>query len=151
MAISNIITARNPLSFFLSLILVRTLSDAYKAQLTTIGDILQLKFDPNDPTMKSGSFPTYSLSKCGLNAFSSLLAKQLQDEGFPDILVYAADPGMPFSLSFLRRSLILSSGWCRTDMGGAGASRSPEQGFSIFIYLSVAYRMYRRRFNNVLC
>jgi NAD(P)-dependent dehydrogenase (short-subunit alcohol dehydrogenase family) len=52
--------------------------------------------------------PAYSASKTTLNAITCLLAVALKDKG---IAVNSVCPG-----------------WCRTEMGGSGAPRSPEQG-----------------------
>jgi len=52
--------------------------------------------------------PAYNVSKTALNAITRLLAVELENEG---ILVNAVCPG-----------------WVRTDMGGASASRSVEEG-----------------------
>lgn len=55
-----------------------------------------------------GGSPGYRTSKAALNALTRMLAADLRRDG---ILVNAACPG-----------------WVRTDMGGSGAPRSPEQG-----------------------
>lgn len=60
--------------------------------------------------------PAYSVSKAALNALTVLLAERLRGTG---VLVNAADPG-----------------WVRTDMGGAGASRSPEQAAKDMLWLA---------------
>jgi NAD(P)-dependent dehydrogenase (short-subunit alcohol dehydrogenase family) len=54
------------------------------------------------------SMPAYNVSKAALNAITRVLADDLRSEG---ILVNSVCPG-----------------WVRTDMGGAGASRSVEEG-----------------------
>jgi NAD(P)-dependent dehydrogenase (short-subunit alcohol dehydrogenase family) len=55
----------------------------------------------------SGGAPAYRLSKAGLNA----LTVYLHGEFGPGLIANAACPG-----------------WVRTDMGGPGASKSPEAG-----------------------
>ena len=57
-------------------------------------------------TTMDGSMPAYNVSKAALNAITRVLAADL-----PGILVNSVCPG-----------------WVRTDMGGAGASRSVEEG-----------------------
>lgn len=60
--------------------------------------------------------PSYSLSKLTLNGVTITLAKALQTKG---IVVNALDPG-----------------WVKTDMGGGGAPRTPEQGADTAIWLA---------------
>lgn len=55
-----------------------------------------------------GLWPGYRMSKTALNALTRILAAELAPRG---IKVNAVCPG-----------------WCRTDMGGEGADRTPEQG-----------------------
>ncbi len=64
----------------------------------------------------SASVPSYCLSKLALNGATIMLAEALQSKG---IAVYAMCPG-----------------WVRTDMGGAGATRSPAQGADTAIWLA---------------
>jgi NAD(P)-dependent dehydrogenase (short-subunit alcohol dehydrogenase family) len=61
-------------------------------------------------------FPAYRISKAGLNALTRIFASELERTG---IKVNAACPG-----------------WVRTDMGGAGATRSVEQGVATTIWLA---------------
>ena len=60
--------------------------------------------------------PAYSMSKAALNAFTRILAETYRGTG---ILVNAVDPG-----------------WVRTDMGGASAPRSPEEGADTIVWLA---------------
>jgi len=64
----------------------------------------------------SANVPSYCLSKLALNGATIMLAEALKPKGFA---VYAMCPG-----------------WVRTDMGGAGATRSPEQGADTAIWLA---------------
>jgi len=66
----------------------------------------------------SGESAAYRLSKAGLNAQTILLSNDLKNDG---IKVYAVSPG-----------------WVRTEMGGAEAHRSVEQGADTAIWLSSA-------------
>lgn len=63
-----------------------------------------------DGTYQTKGWPrsAYNVSKAGLNALTRILARELQDRG---TLVNAVCPG-----------------WVRTDMGGAGAPRTVEEG-----------------------
>ena len=60
--------------------------------------------------------PAYSISKTALNAFTVQLANATREAG---VLVNAACPG-----------------WVRTDMGGANAPRSVEQGADTIVWLA---------------
>jgi NAD(P)-dependent dehydrogenase (short-subunit alcohol dehydrogenase family) len=60
--------------------------------------------------------PAYSASKTTLNAITCLLAAALKDRG---IAVNSVCPG-----------------WCRTEMGGAGAPRSVEEGAAGIVWLA---------------
>jgi NAD(P)-dependent dehydrogenase (short-subunit alcohol dehydrogenase family) len=60
--------------------------------------------------------PAYSASKTTLNSISCLLAAALKDKG---IAVNSVCPG-----------------WCRTEMGGASAPRSVEEGASGIVWLA---------------
>lgn len=60
--------------------------------------------------------PAYQISKTALNALTCLLAGELHDEG---IAVNCMSPG-----------------WCRTDMGGAEATRSAAEGADTAVWLA---------------
>ncbi len=64
----------------------------------------------------SADVPSYCLSKLTLNGATMMLAEALQDKG---IVVNAFDPG-----------------WVKTDMGGSGAPRTPEQGADTAVWLA---------------
>ena len=63
-----------------------------------------------------GGFPAYRMSKAGLNALTRIFARELEGTG---VKVNAVCPG-----------------WVRTDMGGAGAPRSVEEGVATTIWLA---------------
>lgn len=65
--------------------------------------------------MKAGA-PAYRISKTALNAVTRILAAELADS---HIKVNAACPG-----------------WCRTDLGGADAPRSAEEGVDTVVWLA---------------
>jgi NAD(P)-dependent dehydrogenase (short-subunit alcohol dehydrogenase family) len=60
--------------------------------------------------------PAYSMSKAALNAFTRQLAAATRGSG---VLVNSASPG-----------------WVRTDMGGAGAPRSVQEGADTIVWLA---------------
>ena len=65
----------------------------------------------------SANVPSYSLSKLALNGATILLADALKSK---NLAVYAMCPG-----------------WVKTDMGGASAPRTPEQGADTAIWLAI--------------
>ena len=65
----------------------------------------------------SADSPSYCLSKLALNGVTIMLAAALKSQG---IAVNSMCPG-----------------WVRTDMGGASATRSPEQGADTAIWLAM--------------
>jgi NAD(P)-dependent dehydrogenase (short-subunit alcohol dehydrogenase family) len=62
-----------------------------------------------------GGSPGYRVSKAALNALTRMLSVELQDT----IKVNSVCPG-----------------WVNTDMGGAGAPRTPQQGADTVIWLA---------------
>ena len=65
--------------------------------------------------MESG-YPAYRISKTALNAVTRIFSQQYAGKG---VLVNSVCPG-----------------WVRTDMGGAEAERSPEQGADTVVWLA---------------
>ena len=63
-----------------------------------------------------GGMPGYRLGKVALNALTKLLSVELAGSG---VLINAMCPG-----------------WVRTDMGGAGAERSPAEGADTAVWLA---------------
>jgi NAD(P)-dependent dehydrogenase (short-subunit alcohol dehydrogenase family) len=63
-----------------------------------------------------GGLPAYRISKAGLNALTRIFAREVEGTG---VKVNAACPG-----------------WVRTDMGGAGAARSVEEGGATTVWLA---------------
>jgi NAD(P)-dependent dehydrogenase (short-subunit alcohol dehydrogenase family) len=64
----------------------------------------------------NGGYPGYRLSKAALNALTRILADELKGTG---VKVNSVCPG-----------------WVRTDMGGADAPRTPEQGAETIVWLA---------------
>ncbi|WGV23512.1 SDR family oxidoreductase [Halotia branconii] len=65
-----------------------------------------------------GGYPAYRLSKTALNALTRIFASELKGT---NILVNSVCPG-----------------WVKTDMGGANAARTPEQGVDTIVWLATA-------------
>jgi NAD(P)-dependent dehydrogenase (short-subunit alcohol dehydrogenase family) len=63
-----------------------------------------------------GGLPAYRISKAGLNALTRIFAREVEGTG---VKVNAVCPG-----------------WVRTDMGGAGAARSVEEGGATTVWLA---------------
>lgn len=70
----------------------------------------------HDGALDAGDYTSYRVSKAALNALTRLMAADLRGS---NILVNAMSPG-----------------WVRTDMGGAGAPRSVEQGADTAVWLA---------------
>jgi NAD(P)-dependent dehydrogenase (short-subunit alcohol dehydrogenase family) len=64
----------------------------------------------------NGRWPAYRISKAGLNALTRIFADELKDTG---IRINSVCPG-----------------WVKTDMGGAGAERTPEKGSETIVWLA---------------
>src|SRR6266704_2279362 len=64
----------------------------------------------------NGGWPGYRISKTALNALTRIFADELKDTG---IRVNSICPG-----------------WVKTDMGGAGATRTPQQGADTIVWLA---------------
>ncbi len=70
----------------------------------------------HDGALSSGGYPSYRISKAALNAMTRVMSADLRGT---NILVNAMSPG-----------------WVRTDMGGASAPRSVEQGADTAVWLA---------------
>ena len=81
---------------------------------TTLEELSHISFEPSAYSSDAASDPTaYKISKAMLNKATALYAKM-----YPHIKISAVCPG-----------------WVRTDMGGANAPRSVEQGASSLLWL----------------
>src|SRR6478735_2367348 len=67
-------------------------------------------------TLKNGGYGAYRLSKVGLNAFTIMMASELERT---NVKVFSMSPG-----------------WVRTDMGGKNAPRSVEKGAETAVWLA---------------
>jgi NAD(P)-dependent dehydrogenase (short-subunit alcohol dehydrogenase family) len=80
------------------------------------GRIVNVSSGMGGITEMNGGYPGYRLSKAALNASTRVLSEELEDD---NIKVNALCPG-----------------WVRTDMGGADAHLSPEEGVDTTVYLA---------------
>ena len=81
------------------------------------GRIVNVSSEAGSLASMGGGTPAYSTSKAALNAFTRVLAGELRGSG---ILVNSVCPG-----------------WVRTDMGGANAPRSVEQGAASILWAAL--------------
>ncbi|KAI8463641.1 MAG: hypothetical protein J3K34DRAFT_443196 [Monoraphidium minutum] len=76
------------------------------------------RYDPASPMPQhNASSPDYSVSKAALNRAVQLLAR----------------PGSPLRAARAAVAAVCP-GWCRTDMGGGGADRSPKEGAASILW-----------------
>jgi NAD(P)-dependent dehydrogenase (short-subunit alcohol dehydrogenase family) len=80
------------------------------------GRIVNVSSGMGQLTEMNGGYPAYRISKTSLNALTRILSEELKGT---DILVNSVCPG-----------------WVRTDMGGAEAPRTPEQGADTIVWLA---------------
>jgi NAD(P)-dependent dehydrogenase (short-subunit alcohol dehydrogenase family) len=80
------------------------------------GRIVNVSSGMGQLTDMGGGYPAYRTSKASLNALTRIFADELQGT---KILVNSMCPG-----------------WVKTDMGGPGATRTPEQGVDTMVWLA---------------
>ena len=102
-------------NFFGPLQLCRTLVPLMKKN--HYGRIVNLSSGLGQLSEMGTGTPAYRISKTALNALTCILAAELKRSG---ILVNSMNPG-----------------WVRTDMGGAGAPRTAEQGADTAVWLAM--------------
>jgi NAD(P)-dependent dehydrogenase (short-subunit alcohol dehydrogenase family) len=85
-------------------------------QIQRYGRVVNVSSGAGQLTDMNSGYPSYRMSKTALNAFTRILANELQSA---NILVNSVCPG-----------------WVRTDMGGPNAPRSPEQGADTIVWLA---------------
>jgi NAD(P)-dependent dehydrogenase (short-subunit alcohol dehydrogenase family) len=80
------------------------------------GRIVNVSSGMGQLTDMGGGYPGYRLSKTSLNALTRIFANELNGT---HILINTMCPG-----------------WVKTDMGGPGATRTPEQGVDTMVWLA---------------
>lgn len=80
------------------------------------GRIVNVSSGMGQLTDMQGGYPAYRISKTALNAVTRIFANELTGT---NILVNSVCPG-----------------WVKTDMGGANATRTPEQGVDTIVWLA---------------
>jgi NAD(P)-dependent dehydrogenase (short-subunit alcohol dehydrogenase family) len=80
------------------------------------GRIVNVSSSAGQLSTMSSYAPAYAMSKAALNAFTRILANTYRANG---VLANVVDPG-----------------WVRTDMGGASAPRSPQEGADTIVWLA---------------
>lgn len=85
-------------------------------KVNNFGRIINVSSGMGQLTDMTGDSPAYRISKTSLNALTRILADELKSTG---IVVNSICPG-----------------WVKTDMGGANAPRTPEQGADTIVWLA---------------
>lgn len=80
-------------------------------------NVVNVSSGAGELSAQTGNTPGYSLSKLALNGLTLQLSNQLRND---NIRVNAVCPG-----------------WVRTDMGGSGATKSPEEGADTIIWVGL--------------
>ncbi|NTV11063.1 MAG: SDR family oxidoreductase [Zoogloea sp.] len=80
------------------------------------GRVVNLSSGMGQLSEMSAGVPAYRISKTALNAVTRILAAEMAQSG---IKINSVCPG-----------------WCRTDLGGADAPRSPEEGIDTVVWLA---------------
>ena len=97
-----------------------SLASLTEEQLVSLMDQYIKDVVAGDHVSKGWSPSAYGVSKVGVNALTQVLARELSKNEEKGILVNTCCPG-----------------WVRTDMGGANARLSPDQGAETPVYLAL--------------